>query len=129
MNAENRRLNAEDELTSAAEALGEAEILFREGKRRGAVSRGYYGLFHAVRALLFTRGLEAKTHDGVETLFHLHFIRVAEVDSEWGVLFARLQGYRQRADYGPAVTFSSVEVRRDLNQVQRFLELVRGRIA
>lgn len=129
MNAENRRLNADDELASAAEALAEAEILFREGKLRGAISRGYYGLFHAVRALLFSRGLEAKTHDGVETLFHLHFIRANEVDPEWGVLFVRLQGYRGRADYGPSVIFSAAEVRRDLDLVERFLALVRGRAA
>ena len=128
MNAENRRLNAEDELASAAEALREAEALFGLGMLRGAVSRGYYGLFHAVRALLFSRGLEAKTHGGVETLFHLHFIRANEVDPEWGVLFARLQGYRERADYGPAVGLSAAEVRGELDRVARFLELVRRRV-
>jgi hypothetical protein len=129
VNQENRRLNAEDELASATEALGEAEILFREVKLRGAISRGYYSLFHAVRALLFSRGLEARTHDGVETLFHLHFIRANDVTPEWGVLFARLQGYRERADYGPALVLSPTEVREELDRVARFLELVRGRVA
>jgi hypothetical protein len=128
VNAENRRLNAEDELASAAEALREAEALFELGMFRGGISRGYYGLFHAVRALLFSRGLEAKTHGGVETLFHLYFIRTNEVGPEWGVLFARLQSYRERADYGPGVGLSAAEVRDELDRVARFLELVRGRV-
>ncbi len=128
MNAENRRLNAEDELASAAEALREAEALFGLGMLQGATSRGYYALFHAVRALLFSRGLEAKTHGGVEALFHLHLIRTKEVDPEWGVLFARLQSYRERADYGPALGLSPAEVRGELDRVARFLELVRGRV-
>ncbi|HEV8662924.1 MAG TPA: hypothetical protein VGT06_07295 [Candidatus Methylomirabilis sp.] len=41
----------------------------------------------------------------------------------------RLQGYRGRADYGLAVIFSATEVRRDLDLVERFLALVRGRAA
>ena len=128
MNPENRRHNAEEELSTAAEALREAETLFRSGLLRGAASRGYYALFHAVRALLFSRGLEAATHHGVETLFHLHFIRPKDLDPEWGTVFIRLQGYRERADYGSAVPLPSAEVRRELDNVARFLGVVRERI-
>ncbi len=128
MNAESRRLNAEAELEAAAETLREAEALFGLGLLRGAVSRAYYSLFHAVRALLFGAGLEARTHQGVETLFHLHFVRTKQFAPHWGVLFARLQRYRERSDYGPALEIATGEVRRELDEVARFLERVRTSI-
>ena len=128
MNDANRRLNALAELEVAREALGEAETLFEKGLLRGSVSRSYYALFHAVKALLLSQGLEARTHHGVETLFSLHFIRAGELPAEWAALFARLQGYREQADYGPVLGASREIVRRELDEVACFHDLIRARL-
>ena len=128
MTPENRRVNAGEELALASEALGDAETLFREEKLRGAISRGYYALLHGVRALLVARGLEARTHQGAETLFHQHYLRTKDIDAEWGAVFARMQSYRERADYGPPIEFTTPQVRRELDGIARFLTIAKDRI-
>ena len=129
MNAENRRRNAEAEMQRAAEALGEARLLCDAERWGGAVSRAYYALFHAVKALLVSQGLEPKTHQGVETLFGQHFIKAGLVELEWAAHFVRLQRYREQADYGPVLGLSGPDVRQELELVARFHALVRDRVA
>ena len=64
MTTENKKKNVHEELVRAEECLREADTLDREGLSSGAVSRLYYYVFLSVRALLFSKGLEPKTHEG-----------------------------------------------------------------
>ncbi len=125
MNAQNRRRNAETEMEKATDALAEANLLCDAKRWEGSVSRTYYALLHAVKALFLSQGLEARTHDGVETLFSLHFIKSGTVEREWVAHFARLQRYREQADYGPVLGLSGSDIRRELDLVTRFHGLVR----
>jgi uncharacterized protein (UPF0332 family) len=45
--------------------------------------RTYYAAFHAAQAMLASQGLEADTHAGVRTLFHLHFIKLKRIDPKF----------------------------------------------
>lgn len=75
MNDTNRHENAKLEKAKGDNAWEEATLLFQGGKYDGAVSRAYYAAFHYVCAALLTKGLEARSHQGAQRLFHLHFIR------------------------------------------------------
>jgi uncharacterized protein (UPF0332 family) len=57
-------------------------------------------LFHAVRALLYAHDLEPRTHRGTLHLFNVRFVKRGVYEPEAGRLFARLQKYREEADYG-----------------------------
>jgi uncharacterized protein (UPF0332 family) len=52
-------------------------------RKEDAVSQAYYAACHAAQALLKTEGLEADTHQGVVSLFGLHFAKSARVRSNW----------------------------------------------
>ncbi|WP_203218960.1 HEPN domain-containing protein [Geoglobus acetivorans] len=54
-----------DHLALAGECLEEAENLLSGGLYRGAVSRAYYSMYHAARALLLTKNIAPKKHAGV----------------------------------------------------------------
>jgi uncharacterized protein (UPF0332 family) len=58
---ENARRNALDELARAEACVTEARALHDASLPYGAVSRAYYAVFHASRALLFSIGIEATT--------------------------------------------------------------------
>jgi len=60
--AENRARNAREELERAETCLQEARALHAAAFPYGAVSRAYYAVFHASRALLFSIGLETRSH-------------------------------------------------------------------
>ncbi len=75
MNEGNKKENIRIELDRAQKTLLEADLLFNNGFIVGAVSRLYYFLFYNIRALLLTKGLEPKSHEGSLRLLGLHFIK------------------------------------------------------
>ena len=77
-----------------------AEILLAKGMPRIALSRCYSAVFHAARAKLFSEGLEPRTHAGVQHLLNVHFARTGHFDAAVSRLLARLQKFREEADYG-----------------------------
>jgi uncharacterized protein (UPF0332 family) len=129
VNEANRIVNARAEIEASDEALSAAEALLRGGLLRSAVSRLYYGMLHLVRALIVSRGFDPRTHEGVETLFALHFVRPGVVDLRFGKVFAHLQKFREQADYGPMLALTVEEVGRDLATVREFAAEVRRILA
>lgn len=104
------------------EAIMAAKSLVGDGLYRSAMSRTYYALFHYIRALLYTQGLEPKSHEGLEHLFGLHFVKTGKVDVKSAKLLARLQKYRERSDYGLVTVFNKEDVEQELAEVESFLQ-------
>jgi len=104
---ENKIRHITNEIGVAQEALEESTILFERGLLRGAISRLYYFLFHMIRALLASKGLEPKSHDGAERLFSLHFVREGLFDPSDAKVLAILMKYRSNADYKPEYVFTN----------------------
>jgi uncharacterized protein (UPF0332 family) len=111
MTDENRRLALIAEWDRACEALAASEVLLAAHQPVSAASRAYYGLFHAARALLFSRGLEPITHRGVRNLIALHFVRSGLLTPELAQALSRVATLREDADYSGAaiVTIAAAE--------------------
>jgi hypothetical protein len=97
---ENRRLAAAEELARADEELAAARTLLDAGLFRPAMTRAYYAVFHAARALLFHEALEPRSHEGVLHLLNVHWIKGGRLETRWNRVLARLQKFREEADYG-----------------------------
>jgi len=52
------------ELERAKEALQAAENLCEDGLLADSVSRSYYAIFHAARAVMLTKEIDPDTHNG-----------------------------------------------------------------
>ncbi len=102
MSPENRAAAVEEELVSVEENLTAGRALIDLGLLRPAMTRVYYAVFHAARALLFAEGLEPRSHDGTLHLLNLHYIKPGLLEPKWNRVFSRLQKYREEADYGGA---------------------------
>jgi uncharacterized protein (UPF0332 family) len=61
-------------LESAREKLTAAKDLLENKHYKDSVSRSYYAIFTAARALLATRQLDSSKHSGVIGLFNQHFV-------------------------------------------------------
>jgi uncharacterized protein (UPF0332 family) len=110
---ENRRENLIVELEKGAASLQAAELCLGAGLWDDAVSRAYYAAYHHVQAVLFSEGLEARTHAGTHDLFYLHFVRTGLVPARLAKLFAALQRYREQADYSRAFHFTAEGAREE----------------
>jgi uncharacterized protein (UPF0332 family) len=117
---ENRRRNIADELARADQALRAARALLELGLYADSVSRAYYGAFHGLRALLFSHGVEPKTHAGAIHLFNTEFIRAGLIASSHNRLLAGIQRSRELADYDAAVSFSSDDAEACLRDAEAF---------
>ncbi len=106
MTQENKRENIKEELARAEDCLRSAELLCAHGQIADAVSRLYYYVYHTVRALLLSKGLEPKTHEGTVRLIGLHFVKPGIVDAQASHILAKLMKYREEADYNPSYVFT-----------------------
>jgi uncharacterized protein (UPF0332 family) len=111
---ENRKRNVAEALVRAREATRAAEALLAAGLFRDAVSRVYYAAYHYVRALLFARGLEARTHGGAFRMLHREFVAPGLLPNVPGWQLAGLQRSREMADYESAASFAAADVRAQL---------------
>ena len=98
MTESGRRDAVAEELGLAEEELRAADQLVASGMARIALTRAYFGAFHAVRALLYSEDLAPLSHAGVQHLFNLHFVRTGRFEPASSRLLARLQKYREEAD-------------------------------
>jgi uncharacterized protein (UPF0332 family) len=99
---EGRREAAATELAAANEELRAADALLKIGLARIALTRAYFATFHALRALLYAEDLAPRSHEGVQHLFNLHFVKTGRFEPAVSRLVARLQKFREEADYAQA---------------------------
>lgn len=124
MNEKNKKMNTKDEWAMSQKAFRAAEVLLDEDLSDQAVSRIYYAAFHAAKALLFTKGLEAKTHQGVGRLFNLHFIKEGTLDIKFSRILSETQKDREDADYFSEYVFTKENVTERFEEVKEFLKVV-----
>ena len=73
-------------LESAREKVRAAKDLLENKHYKDSVSRSYYAIFTAARALLATRKLDSSKHSGVIALFNQHFVKnglICKDASKW----------------------------------------------
>lgn len=121
MTNEGREQSAAEELARAREELTGATHLLGIGLGRIALTRAYFACFHAARAALFRRDIEPKSHSGAVTLFNLHFVKTGLVAISASALLARLQKYREAADYGDAFFVEDATVREEIAAADAFV--------
>ena len=112
-------------LEKAEESLDEARILTKEAHWNTVANRLYYAVYYAVNALLISLDLKFKTHSGVKSLFHYHFIKNSKMDEVHGNLFNALFNLRQIGDYEAFQKFSKEDIEPYIYRTEVFLELVK----
>jgi uncharacterized protein (UPF0332 family) len=114
-------------LTEAAKRLDAAKLLLREGYYHDAVSRAYYAMYYASKALLLREGLQAKTHEGLVSKMGELMLR-GIIEPEYAKMLGKAKDMRGTADYGMYKDFSSHEVRALIEEAEQFLKRVRRAI-
>ena len=121
MTKEGKTAVVAQELACAHEELQAAEQLLVSGIPRVALTRVYFAVFHAVRALLANTGIEPKSHRALVNLFGLHFVRTGRYEGKYGKFLASLQRFREDADYGLATWADDETARSELNQARKLV--------
>ncbi|MEM2914565.1 MAG: HEPN domain-containing protein, partial [Candidatus Bathyarchaeia archaeon] len=91
-------------------ALLAAKSLLEKSLLEDSVSRAYYAMSHAAQAILYTKGLKARSHAGVKSLFGEHIVKKGVIDEEFGKAFSRAFDLRQKSDYEVQAEFKIEDV-------------------
>ena len=121
MNDANKDINVSAEWLKSQKAFQEAQVLLAQKLEEGAISRSYYAVFHAVKALLFSKGLDTSTHQGSMRLFNLHFIQAGLFEQRFSRVLSRAKQEREEADYFAEYTFSFEDAEENIKNAKVFL--------
>jgi uncharacterized protein (UPF0332 family) len=114
----------ERDLALAAETLGAAEYLLKGGYYNDAVSRAYYAMFYAARALLASRDLHPKGHKGLILQFGLEFVKKGFIEETYGRALSHAKERRETVDYNIEATMTKEEAGIIISDARVFLDRI-----
>ena len=129
MTEDGRRESVALELATADEELRAADQLLAIGLARIALTRAYFAAFHAARAMLYSEDLAPRTHTGLHHLVNLHLVRTGRLPAATSRLMARLQKFREEADYAEAFVSDEEGVREEVAAARALVDNIKAILA
>ena len=108
----------------AKRRLDAASHLFKEGFYEDAVSRAYYSMYFAAKALLLKRNITVKTHKGLLSKFGLEFVDKGVVEKYYGRALRIAEELREEADYSTSREITEEEAKSVINDADAFLKRI-----
>ena len=118
----------EDLLIEAKDKINSAEYLLNGSFYKGAVSRAYYAMYYAARALLSMRAIYPRTHIGVISKFGLEYVKEGFIDDIYGKSIRDAKDIREDADYGLGIIITEEEAKEIVEDAKHFLEKIKKAI-
>ncbi|WP_456474666.1 HEPN domain-containing protein [Candidatus Pyrohabitans sp.] len=115
-------------LKKSEDRLKAAEILLGEGYYEDAISRAYYSMFFAAKALLKTKEIDAKTHRGVISKFGLEFVQKDIIERKYGKAIHEAEELREEADYSIFRPIYKEEAEFVIDAAEKFLNRIKKAI-
>lgn len=112
-------------LAQAEEKLRAAGLLLEGGACGDAASRAYYAAFHAVSALLLSKGQTYSSHAQVLGMFNREFVHSGLFPDEFTTVLTRLFEDRQSGDYDLPPLLTEAEARQDIADARRVVDAAR----
>jgi len=110
------------ELQGAKYDLEKARGSLKTGDFKWATIQAYYAMFHAARALLYSRGFREKSHRALLVALEELFVRTGKLDRSSFDAFRNAMDLREEADYGMVFSKSSAE--RVVENAENFLDRI-----
>ncbi len=126
MTEPNMRENIAEELGRADRSLEAADVLYDHKFFNEAVSRLYYHVLYLVRALLLTKSLEPRSHEGALRWFALHFVKTEAFPAESAHTISKLMKFRGEADYNPSYVFTAEDYQSLRQETRSLAEKIRA---
>lgn len=111
----------EKEIKRSKKSLRAAEKLFEEDLLEDAISRSYYAILHAAKAVLLLEKVKVDSHEAVKRLFGLHLIKSKKIDRKYSKILREEQDERYLADYDVAFAPETAQARQRIEDAEDFL--------
>lgn len=108
-------------LSLALEELDIAKLLLERRHYRTCLSRSYYSMYYATKALLLSKDLDVSTHKGTIRLFSQYFVKTSQFSSVWSKILSDAYELRQLSDYDADFTGTLAEAQMILEKAKAFI--------
>ena len=108
-------------LSIARDKLGVALELPRNGHYGDAISKAYYAMFYAGKALLLALDQDPHKHKGVVTMFGEKVTRVGLSDPRYGRTLAKAERLRIDADYNEQYVATREDAEKAIRDAEDFV--------
>ncbi len=106
----------------ARDKLGIAQELLGNQHFNDAISKAYYAMFYASKAILLALGEDPHKHEGVVNLFGKRVAKVGLSDPRYGRALASAERMRIDADYNEQYFATLEEARNALREAENFVD-------
>lgn len=109
---------------TAVEALEDARMMFENGRYKNALNRGYYAIFHSLRAVNALDGYDSSKHSGVIAFFNQNYVKEGVFPREMSKTIRLAAESREKADYLDFYIASKEEAEKQLDRAGEFLKTI-----
>jgi len=106
----------------AKEKLKTAEIEYDAERYDDSVSRAYYAVFHAISAVLLSKGLHYSSHSQTIGAFNKEFVKPGVFPKEFTRNIQKLFNDRQTGDYDFEISFEKNAANNDIAAAEEILK-------
>lgn len=116
-------------MEQAEQCLESAKLLLEADDIKGAANRSYYGIFHAIRAVLALEGKDFAKHSGVISFFRQKYIKTGILDVSLSDIITDAFQVRTECDYNDYYIISKAEVEEQVQNAERFIKTISDYLA
>ena len=116
-------------MEQAEQCLESAKLLLEADDIKGAANRSYYGIFHAIRAVLALEGKDFAKHSGVISFFRQNYIKTGILDVSLSDIITDAFQVRTECDYNDYYIISKAEVEEQVQNAERFIKTISDYLA
>ncbi|MBI5750060.1 MAG: HEPN domain-containing protein [Nitrospinae bacterium] len=114
------------EISRGQKSLKSAKKLFEEGLLEDAISRSYYAVLHAAKAVLLSENVTVSSHEAVKRLFGMHLIKIGKIELKYSKILSEEQDERYLADYDVAFSPEPDRVEERIKAAEDFCDAMIG---
>lgn len=109
---------------TSLEALADARLMYENGRYKNALNRGYYAIFHAIRAVNALTGFDSSKHSGVIAYFNQNYVKSEIFPKELSKIIRLASENREKADYLDFYIASKEEAEKQIQRAEEFLKWI-----
>ena len=109
---------------NSKEDLYDAKLMFENGRYKNALNRGYYAIFHAIRAVNALDGFDSSKHSGVIAYFNQNYVKTEAFPKSVSRMIREASENREKADYLDFFIASKEEAEKQIKRAEEFVEVI-----
>lgn len=109
---------------TSQEDLYDEKLMFENGRYKNSLNRGYYAIFHAIRAVNALDGFDSSKHSGVIAHFNQEYVKSGVFPKEVSKLIKEASENREKADYLDFFIASKDEAQKQITRAEKVIEYI-----